>query len=200
MAGPDGLLLPELLGVLVVELAHLHVGGFRLHRHFVFHHLVDGHVNAGIAAEAVHGHAAVRQRLLELLAVGKLLLHFLQVGFDLRLGDGDVAGPNLLAERRVGDQLIERAAQDFVAPLVGQRLAGAQFHVADQAVELRLGHVFPVDPRQNGWQLRRHRLDGLGFRCGQGSGGRGSLLGRRFVIGRGIAAGRSGDEYAGGQN
>ena len=67
---------------------------------------------------------ALGERLLELLLVRELLLHLLEPLVDLGVGGGDLAALGLLRQHGVGDQLVERAAEDLVAPLGGNLAAG----------------------------------------------------------------------------
>jgi hypothetical protein len=58
----------------------------------------------------------------------------------------------------VGDQLVERAAQDFVAPVRRHRRAGHRFDPADGVVEFPFVDRFAVDAGEHRWNLRGHRL------------------------------------------
>jgi len=57
-----------------------------------------------------------------------------------------------------GDQLIERAAQNFVAPVRRDRRAGHRFDPPDGVVEFPLVDRFAVHAGKHRWNLRGHRL------------------------------------------
>ena len=157
MAGAHGFRLRELVGVLVVEVLRVGVGGGDGIGHFGFHHLVDGHVDARVGLELFDGGVPGAERLVELGLRGKLLLHRRDLGVDVGVGDRELPGGGFLLEHAVGDQLVERPAQHFVAPLRRDRAASG-LHVLDQPVEVDLGDVLAVDAREHVGQLGRHRL------------------------------------------